>query len=57
MFCNNDVKIADKICDPKIKVHNLLTSDETDGLDSWKDSLAKIFKGADFSVKLQQMSR
>lgn len=57
MFCNNDVKIADKICDPKIKVHNLLTSDETDGLDSWKDSLAKIFKGADFSVKLQHMSR
>ncbi len=45
MFSNNDIKIADKICDPNIKVHNLLTSDQTDGLDSWKESLASIFKG------------
>ena len=46
MFTNNDVNLADKICDPNIKVHNLLTSDQTDGVDSWKKSLASIFKGA-----------
>ena len=45
MFTTNDVNLADKICDPKIQVHNLLTSDQTDGVEAWKKSLAGIFKG------------
>ena len=45
MFCTNDVSVAEKICDPKIKVHNLLLSQETDGIEDFKKSLADIFKG------------
>ena len=45
MFCDNDISKAEKICDPNVKVHNLLVSDQTDGLDAWKKSLAGIFKG------------
>jgi hypothetical protein len=44
LFCTNEVAIADKICSPSIKVHNLLVSQETDGLQAWKDSLAAMFK-------------
>lgn len=49
MFCENDVSKAEKICDPNVKVHNLLVSDETDGLDSWKKGLANLFKGESLS--------
>lgn len=45
MFCDNDLSKADKICDPDIKVHNLLVSEQTDGLDAWKKNLGEIFKG------------
>jgi hypothetical protein len=45
MFCDNDISKAEKICDPNIKVHQLLVSQQTDGLDAWKESLAGIFKG------------
>lgn len=45
MFCTNDVSVAEKICDPKIKVHNLLLSQETDGIEDFKKSLADIFSG------------
>lgn len=45
IFSTNDVSKAEEICDPNIKVHNLLVSDETVGLDAWKDSLKNIFKG------------
>jgi ketosteroid isomerase-like protein len=44
IFSTNDVSKAEEICDPNIKVHNLLVSDETVGLDAWKDSLKNIFK-------------
>lgn len=43
MFCKNDVSLAEKICDPNIKVHNLLLSQETSGLDDFKKSLSDIF--------------
>ena len=45
MFCTNDVSVAEKICDPKIKVHNLLLSQETDGIEDFKKSLKDIFSG------------
>ena len=45
MFCTNDVSVAEKICDPNIKVHNLLLSQETDGLEDFKKSLADLFSG------------
>lgn len=44
LFCTNEVSIADKICSPDIKVHNLLVSEQTTGLDAWKSSLAGMFK-------------
>ena len=49
MFCTNDVSVAEKICDPKIKVHNLLLSQETDGIEDFKKSLADIFSGGSTS--------
>ena len=45
MFCTNDVSVAEKICDPDIKVHTLLVSQETQGLGDFKKSLASIFEG------------
>lgn len=45
MFCTNDVSVAEKICDPDIKVHTLLVSQETKGLGEFKKSLARIFEG------------
>ena len=51
MFCTNDVSVAEKICDPNIKVHNLLLSQETEGLADFKKDLAGIFEG-----KLSQLA-
>lgn len=44
IFCTNEVALAEKICSPDIKVHNLLVSEQTTGLDAWKKSLAGMFK-------------
>lgn len=57
MFCENDVSKAEKICDPNVKVHNLLTSDETKGLDNWKKGLAEIFKGEIHARVTPRLSR
>ena len=45
MFTDNDVSKAEEICDPNVKVHNLLVSSESQSLEEWKKSLSHIFKG------------
>lgn len=43
-FTQNDISNAERILDPNVKIHQLLTSDETNGLEDWKKGLANIFK-------------
>jgi len=45
IFCTNEVALAEEICSPDVKVHNLLVSEQTTGLDAWKQSLSGMFKG------------
>ena len=50
MFTDNDVSKAEEICDPNVKVHNLLVSQESTGLDAWKGQLSKIFESAHLHI-------
>lgn len=52
MFTEGDVSKADEVCDPNVKVHSLLVSSETKGLDAWKNSLKGIFDGKHFGFQV-----
>ena len=56
MFTDNDVSKAEEICDPDVKVHNILVSSESQSLEEWKKSLSHIFKGNLFLHELPRAS-
>lgn len=45
VFAHNDSEKVGEVVDPNIKVHNLLTSDQITGVDSYKNLLKSIFNG------------
>lgn len=46
IFTDKDLSVVDKICDPNIKVHTLLLSQELDGVDAFKKDLEGLYEGA-----------